>query len=138
MDYDYLNKLSEKELEYLNKFTEEYVNASVNTKNPKKNLHKSKRLIKDCFDRNNARNRDVLTQQKAMGKHVYLDEIVDMGREDTITALETRLDMELMGITDRNGNLLMKESEILQKTNRCSGNGRQPSKNTRTNTNRQQ
>ena len=80
MDYDYLNKLSEKELEYLNKFTEEYVNASVNTKNPKKNLHKSKRLIKDCFDRNNARNRDVLTQQKAMGKHVYLDEIVDMGR----------------------------------------------------------
>lgn len=68
IDYDYVDKLSKKEKEWLNKFTDEYVNASVDPKNLKKNLHNTEKLKKDCYDRNNARNRCILTQQRAQGK----------------------------------------------------------------------
>ena len=111
IDYDYVNKLSSKEKKFLNKFTEEYVNASLDVSKKWRNLHKNKELIRDCFNRNNARNRDVLTQQKAMGKHTYLEEITDIGRSN-IESIEDRIDMELLGITDNEGNLLLDETEI--------------------------
>lgn len=113
LDYDYLNKLGPKEKKFLNKFTEEYVNASLDVSKKWRNLHKSKELIRDCFNRNNARNRDVLTQQKAMGKHTYLEDINDVGKSD-IQSIEDKIDMELLGITDENGNLLIEEADILE------------------------
>ncbi len=61
IDYDYVDKLSPEEKKWLNKFTEEYVNASVDPKKLKKNLHNTEKLKKDCYDRNNARNRCILT-----------------------------------------------------------------------------
>jgi hypothetical protein len=64
-DYDYLKKLTPKEKEWLNKFTKEYVNAEMNSKRPRSNLHKNKSLKKDCYDRNNARNRCIYTRSKA-------------------------------------------------------------------------
>jgi hypothetical protein len=64
-DQDYLHKLSPEELDWLNKFNKEYVSADLDTKNPRKNFHKNKKLKKDCYDRNNARNRDILTRAKA-------------------------------------------------------------------------
>lgn len=70
IDYDYVDQLSDEEKEWLNKFTEEYVNANLDSKNSKKNLHKSKKLKKDCYDRNNSRNRDILTRAKAQGKDI--------------------------------------------------------------------
>lgn len=75
IDYDYIDKLSEKDKAYLDKFTKEYVGASMD-KNPKKNLHKNKRLRKSCYDANNSRNRDVLTRAKAMGKALYIEDVV--------------------------------------------------------------
>lgn len=75
IDYDYISKLSEEDKAFLNTFTEEYTNAGF-SKNKKKHLHKSKRLKKDCYDRNNSRNRDILTKAEAMGK-VTLWEDVD-------------------------------------------------------------
>lgn len=68
IDYDYIDQLSEEEKAFLNKFTEEFVNASFNTKNPRKNLHKTKKLRQECYNRNNARNRDIFTKAKASGK----------------------------------------------------------------------
>jgi hypothetical protein len=63
--------LSEEEKEWLNKFTEEYVNDNIDRKNLKKNLYaKTKKLKKDCDDRNNSRNRDILTLAKAQGKDI--------------------------------------------------------------------
>lgn len=72
-DYDYVDKLSPKEKEFLNSFTEEYYNA--NFKHEGKRVHKKKlatRIIKttkkekiydvyekDSYDRNNKRNNDV-------------------------------------------------------------------------------
>jgi hypothetical protein len=67
-DYDYLDKLGDKEKEWLNKFTKEYVNAEIDNKQKRKNLHKTKALIRDCYNRNNARNRCVLSKAKASGR----------------------------------------------------------------------
>lgn len=75
IDYDYVSKLTEKEKEWLNKFTEEYVNASLNTEDLNKNFHNTDELKKDCYKRNNARNRDILTKAKASGNHISIDEL---------------------------------------------------------------
>lgn len=65
----YLDQLNEKEKAWLNQFAKEYVNA--NLKNAK--FHKSKKMKKDCYDRNNARNRCVLTRAKAAGQMIDYD-----------------------------------------------------------------
>lgn len=75
MDYDYLNKLSEEEKKWLNAFTEEYINASLDSKNLENNLHNTEELKKDCYRRNNARNRDILTRAKASGSFISIDEM---------------------------------------------------------------
>lgn len=62
IDYDYINKLSDEEKKWLDKFTKEYTNASIDTKNLENNLHNTIELKKDCFDRNNARNRDLYSK----------------------------------------------------------------------------
>lgn len=74
-DYDYLDQLNEEEKAWLNKFTKEYVNADLDSKRRSKNLHKTDKLKKDCYDRNNARNRCVWTKCKASGKFVSIDEV---------------------------------------------------------------
>lgn len=74
-DYDYLDKLSDKEKAWLNKFTKEYVNADLDTRKKSNNFHRTDRLRKDCYDRNNARNRCVWTKCKASGKFVSIDEV---------------------------------------------------------------
>lgn len=73
-DYDYLDKLTDKEKSWLNKFTKEYVNADLDKKKGK-NLHKTDKMKKDCYDRNNARNRCIWTKCKASGKFVSIDEV---------------------------------------------------------------
>lgn len=73
IDYDYLHKLSDEELKFLNTFTEEFVGARLN--HPGDVLHNSKELKKDCFDRNNARNRDIFTRAKVDGSLDYLEDL---------------------------------------------------------------
>lgn len=75
IDYDYLDKLSPDEKKWLNKFTEEYTNANLDYKNLSNNLHNTKELKKDCTDRNNSRNRDILTRAKASGNAYYLEDL---------------------------------------------------------------
>lgn len=77
IDQDYLDKLSKEELEWLNKFNKETISASFNQENPRKNLHKTKKLRKECYDRNNARNRDVLTRAKAANQLDDYEELVE-------------------------------------------------------------
>jgi hypothetical protein len=66
IDYDYLDQLSDKDKEWLNRFTEEYTHAKFRHKGPK--IQTKKEHIKDSYDRNNSRNRDILTRVKATGK----------------------------------------------------------------------
>lgn len=71
LDADYLQKLSPEELAWYNQFIDEYVGASVkknkNGSVKKGHLHNTKALAKDCYDRNNLRNNDVLGVSKANG-----------------------------------------------------------------------
>lgn len=77
IDQDYIEKLSPKEREWLNKFNREYVSDTLDRKNLKKNLHRTKKLKKDCDDRNNARNRDVLTRAKAANQLSDYEELTE-------------------------------------------------------------
>lgn len=69
IDYDYLDKLSPEEKEWLNRFSEEFHGAnflkSKNGNYSTKNIHRTKKQRKDCYDRNNARNRDVYSITKS-------------------------------------------------------------------------
>ena len=71
LEIDYLDKLSDKEKDWLNKFNEEYVNGSFEKKK-KNRLHKTKKAELECYKRNNDRNNDVLAKGKVKG--VLLEE----------------------------------------------------------------
>lgn len=75
IDYDYIDKLSETDKAWLNKFTDEYVNANFDRKNLKNNLHKTRELISEIDRSNNNRKTDAMTVAKASGKNVYLEDI---------------------------------------------------------------
>jgi hypothetical protein len=90
LEYDYLHKLSEKELDWLNKFSEEYISASFDTKHPRRNLHRSKAMKKKVYDQNNARNRDLYTKAKMSNKFVYLEDVT-ISEEDLSRNLQEPL-----------------------------------------------
>ena len=69
---DYIDKLSEEEKKWLNDFNTEWLGANLNES--KKLMHNTKALRKDCFDRNNARNRDIYGRSRVGGKLDSLDE----------------------------------------------------------------
>lgn len=75
LDQDYLHKLSPEELDFMNQFNKEYVSGSVDRENVEENLHNTRELIKDCDDRNNSRNRDVLTREKASKRISSFEEL---------------------------------------------------------------
>lgn len=91
-DYDYIDKLDPKEKEWLSKFTEEYLGARLNGEGKK--FHKNKRLRKDCFDRNNSRNRDIYSISNAVGKldrHSDMQKIIEDIQEKKEESYEDKL-----------------------------------------------
>jgi hypothetical protein len=75
IEVDYLHKLNEDELEWLNKFNGEYVNASFNRDGS--DIDSSDAGRKASYDRNNARNRDLyglIKSRVALTKLVNYDE----------------------------------------------------------------
>lgn len=72
VDYDYLENLSFKDLQFLHKFTEEYYCGKVK-KGDKTAFHKSNRKRKECYNRNNQINRDAFSIAKCLGKLLYND-----------------------------------------------------------------
>ena len=59
-------ELSPEEKDYLNKFYGEFNNGSVNHDSYDDQLHDTEELVKDCWNRNNARNRCQVNKGKAM------------------------------------------------------------------------
>lgn len=67
----YFHTLPEDAKQFMNSFVEEYVNAKFD--HPGRKIHKTKEQRRSIYNRNNARNRDVLTKAKASGKYEELD-----------------------------------------------------------------
>lgn len=88
IDYDYLDKLSPSEMKWLNKFTEEYTNASLDRKNLKNNFHNTKELKKDCDRRANKRKRDLFTALK-------INNLIDNWDDYKKKAIENELKTEM-------------------------------------------
>jgi len=87
IDYDYLDKLSEEELDWLNKFQKEYVNASVGKHSEaaeSDQLHNTPELAKDCTDRNNWRNNDIYGVSKAT------HQLRDISKDEVKKILDTK------------------------------------------------
>lgn len=60
VDFDYLNKLSEEELDWLNDFCREYYSAHF--KKNGENLHKTDEEKRELYGANNSRDRDMFTK----------------------------------------------------------------------------
>lgn len=63
VDYDYVNKLSEEEKAWLNRFTKEWVSASfekstTGNRHSVKNLNKGEKARQEIYTNNNKRNND--------------------------------------------------------------------------------
>jgi hypothetical protein len=93
-DYDYINQLSEKEKQWLNDFTEEDLGARLNHKGKK--INRTKERKRGCYNRNNARNRDIYAISKATGTldswEDYKAENVDNSTYDIEADIIERLD----------------------------------------------
>lgn len=70
----YAHQLNEEELDWLNRFSEEYVIGNFN--HAGNLIGRTKKWKKECYDRNNARNRDIFTREKAQGTMNYLEDIL--------------------------------------------------------------
>lgn len=76
----YFHTLPPEAKDWLNRYTEESVNANFN--HGGEIIHKKRKQKKECFDRNNARNRCILTQEKAKGTIVNYEKIEDLEKMD--------------------------------------------------------
>jgi hypothetical protein len=78
LDGDYYEKLNDKEKAFMSKFIDEYYGGSLANKDDKvkrkKDLHKTNKLRKECYDRNNARNRDMTILANTRGRMDQLHE----------------------------------------------------------------
>ena len=90
IDFDYLDKLNDKEKAWLNKFVEEEVNASFRHSAP---LNKTKKQRKICYDKNNARNRCILTKNRMLGNMVDIETVKEASQlnpEEILIGLEEK------------------------------------------------
>lgn len=104
IDFDYLKKLSKEELSWLNRFMEEYNNASFKHDVIDDTLETRRR----AYRRNNYRNRDIYSRGKAMGivdslDSTHLEQVVEKRQRSDFTEEEIwirKLDNHLKGITE--------------------------------------
>lgn len=87
LDMDYLKKLGKSDLEYLNQFMGEYVSGAFKKTSEgeysEDNMHKTLEERRECYTRNNTRNRCGLTVSNATGQTYRSDDIA--GFMDSLT-----------------------------------------------------
>jgi len=88
IEVDYLHKLNKEEAEWLNKFNEEYVNASLDRENLNNNIHDTIPLKQQCDKRNNQRKECAYTRSKASKR---LDYLADFNTEVVVDNYEDML-----------------------------------------------
>lgn len=80
-DFDYIDKLDDKNKALLNSFIEETLNARFNHNGKK--LYKSKKAKREMYRDNNSRQRDVTSLGKARGKYIDIDPNVYIEHEQS-------------------------------------------------------
>lgn len=73
-DYDYIDKLNDKDKDWLYRFHREWLCADMNHKGKK--FHKKKIDKKICYDKNNSLNRDIYARQRASHELQFLGDDV--------------------------------------------------------------
>ena len=129
MDYDYVDKLSSEEKQWLANFTDEYYNASVGSQKDEgqnNHFHKSKELVKERQDANNKVNNDVYgkarSKRNILGMDYntmseYLDRRVNKTINDTEDAIVEILDKRKnLENTNNDTNGKREESDQFQST----------------------
>jgi hypothetical protein len=91
IDHDYIEQLSDEEKEWLSNFNEEYISGNF-SKGDK--FHPTKEEKRECYTRNNARNRCIFSISNATKTLIYLDEN-DLGRIVSNATPETEYEAEL-------------------------------------------
>lgn len=81
--------MSEKDKDWLNKFTEEYVNANLDRKDLNQNIHTKIEQKQDIDKRNNVRKEDIYTRSKA---GFNLDYIEDLNEETVVDSEDKAID----------------------------------------------
>lgn len=92
LDYDYLDKLSEKELEFLDKFSSEYIHSSFDP-NPKKNLHTKEQELQ-IYNDDYARKTDILGMKKTR-------KMLDYVGDRELERIEVNMEDILINLVDR-------------------------------------
>jgi hypothetical protein len=75
----YFHTLSPEDQDWMNRFTAEYVNADFSHDDI---IHKKRKQKQECYNRNNARNRDIYTQEAAKGMLQMVERIEDLEKMD--------------------------------------------------------
>lgn len=114
---EYFDTLPEDAKEWMHSFVEEYINAKFNHKGKK--IHRKTKQKREIYNRNNARNRDILTQSKACGKYVEMDN--PMSKKIGVGEL---MEDYIVAKVDQEREKQTKKSRIRKKSNNlnCCGN----------------
>jgi len=89
--YDYADKLNDEEKAWLNAFSNEEICANFNHKGPKLNDQSNPSVRSRIYNRNNERNRCIMTREKAQGCLNYLE---DLDLDNSELAEEEELDFD--------------------------------------------
>jgi hypothetical protein len=129
LDMDYLKKLNDAELKYLNQFMGEYVSGAFKKTEDgdysDDNFHKTTEERRECYTRNNTRNRCGLTVSNATGMTYRCDDINSF--MDSLTDVDSMVDgvnafsNELQDEYDGDYSLLEEEMmrEMMEDYSRC-------------------
>lgn len=98
LDYDYLNKLSKEEYDWLASFTHEDNCANLNHKGDKV-FDRDKKTTKKLYDKNNARNRDVFGVSHAHKRLMYM-ELTDLSFLDDNEAASRNPEDHIIDLID--------------------------------------
>jgi len=72
IDHDYIHKLNDEEKAWLSKFNEEYISGTFDKVDNENNFHKTQDEKRECWRRNNSRNRCAMTISSSTCRLVYL------------------------------------------------------------------
>lgn len=120
LDMDYIKKLQKKDLEYLNQFMGEYVSGAFKKTEEgeysDENLHKTVEERRECYTRNNTRNRCGLTISNATGQTYRADDInsfMDSLTDADVLADSSNLLSDLI-LDEYSGDIYNLEKELLK------------------------